>query len=46
MCSTDCVLSVQECQAFEEVLTVRCPKSRLRIKLKGKGISPAIKVTA
>ncbi|DBA95272.1 TPA: Cilia- and flagella-associated protein 74 [Trebouxia sp. C0006] len=35
----------QECQAFEEVLTVRCPKSRLRIKLKGKGISPAIKVT-
>ncbi|DBA92223.1 hypothetical protein WJX77_001787 [Trebouxia sp. C0004] len=33
-----------ECQAFEEVLTVRCPKSRLRIKLKGEGISPAIKV--
>ncbi|DBA68488.1 TPA: Cilia- and flagella-associated protein 74 [Trebouxia sp. C0005] len=35
----------QECQAFEEVLTVRCPKFRLRIKLKGEGISPAFKVT-
>lgn len=29
---------------FEEVLTLRCPKSRLRVKLRGEGISPAVKV--
>ena len=36
---------MQECKVFEEVLTVRCAKSRLRIKVKGDGIAPAVKVS-
>ena len=36
---------LQECKVFEEVLTVISHASRLRIKLKGQGISPAIKVS-
>lgn len=35
---------VQECKVFEEVLTLQCPTFRLRVKLRGEGISPAIKV--
>ena len=31
---------------FEEVLSVQCPTSRLRIKIKGAGIAPAIKVSS
>ena len=36
---------MQECRVFEEVLTLRCHRSRLRVKLRGEGISPAIKVS-
>ena len=37
-------MTLQDCKVFEEVLSVQCPTSRLRIRLKGAGIAPAIKV--
>ena len=40
------VVSVQECKVFEEVVSVRCPASKLRISIKGAGIAPAVKVTS
>lgn len=40
------LVAVQECKVFEEVLSVQCPSSRLRIRLKGAGIAPAIQVSS
>ena len=37
---------LQECKVFEEVLSVQCPTCRLRIRMKGAGIAPAIKVSS
>ena len=39
-------MTLQDCKMFEEVLSVQCPTSRLRIRLKGTGIAPAIKVSS